>query len=270
EMLGNFAIGDYWKKEAIEWGWELLTTEFGLDPNTLVATVHKDDDEAYDIWVKELKLLPAEKVFKLGDEFNTWSLGPTGLYGPDSEVFIDKGPQPGVPPHECDPSENCGRYIEIWNYVFQQYERKPDGTLVPLPKKNIDTGGGLERLAQVLQGVPGDTYRTDLFQPLVKEETKFEKTLANGLAMLNEAIDRAKAQGQTFIDGDTTFRLYDTYGFPIEMTEEIASGSGMTVDEDRFRDQLEAQRSRSRASAKFSQDARKFGQFYAILKETDR
>src|SRR5436309_16088240 len=80
EMLGNFAIGDYWKKEAIEWGWELLTTEFGLDPNTLVATVHKDDDEAYDIWVKELKLLPAEKVFKLGDEFNTWSLGPTGLY----------------------------------------------------------------------------------------------------------------------------------------------------------------------------------------------
>ena len=371
EMLGNFAIGDYWKKEAIEWGWELLTTEFGLDPNTLVATVHKDDDEAYDIWVKELKLLPAEKVFKLGDEFNTWSLGPTGLYGPDSEVFIDKGPQPGVPPHECDPSENCGRYIEIWNYVFQQYERKPDGTLVPLPKKNIDTGVGLERLAQVLQGVPGDTYRTDLFQPLVKkieqlsgrtygaakdtdlsirivaehsraatffiadgiapsnewrgyvlrrlirraalhgrklgmksgfmpvlgaevvktmqkhhheltsardriaevlvnEETKFEKTLANGLAMLNEAIDRAKAQGQTFIDGDTTFRLYDTYGFPIEMTEEIASGSGMTVDEDRFRDQLEAQRSRSRASAKFSQDARKFGQFYAMLKETER
>ena len=371
EMLGNFAIGDYWKKEAIEWGWELLTTEFGLDPNTLVATVHKDDDEAYDIWVKELKLLPAEKVFKLGDEFNTWSLGPTGLYGPDSEVFIDKGPQPGVPPHECDPSENCGRYIEIWNYVFQQYERKPDGTLVPLPKKNIDTGVGLERLAQVLQGVPGDTYRTDLFQPLVKkieqlsgrtygaakdtdlsirivaehsraatffiadgiapsnewrgyvlrrlirraalhgrklgmksgfmpvlgaevvktmqkhhheltsardriaevlvnEETKFEKTLANGLAMLNEAIDRAKAQGQTFIDGDTTFRLYDTYGFPIEMTEEIASGSGMTVDEDRFRDQLEVQRSRSRASAKFSQDARKFGQFYAMLKETER
>ena len=371
EMLGNFAIGDYWKKEAIEWGWELLTTEFGLDPNTLVATVHKDDDEAYDIWVKELKLLPAEKVFKLGDEFNTWSLGPTGLYGPDSEVFIDKGPQPGVPPHECDPSENCGRYIEIWNYVFQQYERKPDGTLVPLPKKNIDTGVGLERLAQVRQGVPGATYRTDLFQPLVKkieqlsgrtygaakdtdlsirivaehsraatffiadgiapsnewrgyvlrrlirraalhgrklgmksgfmpvlgaevvktmqkhhheltsardriaevlvnEETKFEKTLANGLAMLNEAIDRAKAQGQTFIDGDTTFRLYDTYGFPIEMTEEIASGSGMTVDEDRFRDQLEAQRSRSRASAKFSQDARKFGQFYAMLKETER
>ena len=370
EMLGNFAIGDYWKKEAIEWGWELLTKEFGLDPNTLVATVHRDDQEAYDVWTTELKLLPPEKVFKLGDEFNTWALGPTGLYGPDSEVFIDKGPQPGVAPHDCNPSEHCGRYVEIWNYVFQQYDRKPDGTLVPLPKKNIDTGVGLERLAQVLQGVPGDAYRTDLFQPLVKkieqlsgkaygaatetdlsirivaehsraatffiadgiapsnewrgyvlrrlirraalhgrklgmkpgfmptlgaevvktmqkdhheltaardriaqvltdEETKFEKTLANGLAMLNEAIDRAKAERQAFIDGDTAFRLNDTYGFPIEMTKEIAAGAGMTVDEDRFRDQLEAQRNRSRASAKFTQDAMKFGQFYAMLKETE-
>src|SRR5256712_7035789 len=169
EMLGNFGIGDYWKKEAIAWGWELLTKEFGFDPNKLVATVHTSDDEAYDIWTKELALLPSEKIFRPRDEFNTWAVGPTGLYGPDSEVFIDKGPQPGVPPHECDPSENCGRYIEIWNFVFQQYERKADGTLVPLPKKNIDTGVGLERLAQVLQGVPGDTYRTDLFQPLVKK-----------------------------------------------------------------------------------------------------
>src|SRR5205809_3078781 len=371
EMLGNFAIGDYWKKEAIECGWELLTTEFGLDPNTLVATVHKDDDEAYDIWVKELKLLPAEKVFKLGDEFNTWSLGPTGLYGPDSEVFIDKGPQPGVPPHECDPSENRGRYIEIWNYVFQQYERKPDGTLVPLPKKNIDTGVGLERLAQVLQGVPGDTYRTDLFQPLVKkieqlsgkkygesvasdisirivaehsraasfliadgispsnefrgyvlrrlirragmhgrrlglktgslsqlggevvktmqrhyheltsardritqvileEEEKFERTLAQGLTMINEAIARATAQGQRWIDADTAFRLSDTYGFPLEMTKEIATAAGLSVDDRGFRELLEGQRSRSRATAKFTQDAMRFGQFYAGLRENEK
>jgi alanyl-tRNA synthetase len=370
EMLGNFGIGDYWKKEAIAWGWELLTKEFGFDPAKLVATVHHTDDEAYDIWTRELAFLPPEKVFRLGDEANFWAPGPTGLCGPDSEVFIDKGPQPGVAPHQCDPSENCGRYIEIWNFVFQQYDRKVDGTLVPLAKKNIDTGAGLERIAQVLQGVPGDTYRTDLFQPLVKrveslsgktygaaketdfsirivtehsraatfliadgiapsnewrgyvlrrlvrraalhgrrlgikpgfmpqlgaevvktmqkhhheltsardriaevladEETKFEKTLANGLAMLTEAVDRAKAEGQTFIDGDTAFRLYDTFGFPIEMTEEIASGSGMTVDEDRFRDQLEAQRSRSRASAKFTQDAMRFGQFYAMLKETE-
>src|SRR5919204_6062708 len=370
EMLGNFAIGDYWKKEAIEWGRELLNKEIRSGRSKLVATVHKDDDEAYDIWTKELKLLPAEKVFRLGDEFNTWALGPTGLYGPDSEVFIDKGPQPGVPPHQCDPSENCGRYIEIWNYVFQQYDRKADGTIVPLSKKNIDTGVGLERLTQVLQGVPGDTYRTDLFQPLVKkieslsgkrygagkdtdlsirivaehsraatffiadgiapsnewrgyvlrrlirraalhgrklgikpgfmpalgaevvktmqkhhheltaardriqellsdEKAKFERTLANGLALLTEAIDRAKAQGQSFIDGDTTFRLYDTFGFPLEMTREIASGAGMTLYEERFRVQLEQQRSRSRASAKFTQDAMRFGQFYAMLKETE-
>src|SRR4051812_10897217 len=375
EMLGNFGIGDYWKKEAIEWGWQLLTEQFGFDASKLVATIYFDDEEAFDIWTKQLALLPPEKVFRLGnlaagDDTNFWSPGPTGLCGPCSEVFIDRGPQPGVPEHRCDPGESCGRYLEIWNFVFQQYDRKGDGTLVPLAKKNIDTGVGLERLAQVLQGVPGDAYRTDLFQPLVKkieslsgktygsdrdstmsirivaeharaatffiadgivpsnewrgyvlrrlirraalhgrrlgikgaflaslgaevvktmqkhhheltssrdriaevladEEAKFERTLANGLAMLTEAMDRAKAAGQTFIDGDTSFRLYDTFGFPIEMTKEIAAGSGMTIDEDRFRDQLEAQRSRSRASAKFTQDAMKFGQFYAMLKETE-
>jgi alanyl-tRNA synthetase len=375
EMLGNFGIGDYWKKDAIAWGWELLTKQFGFDANKLVATIYKTDDEAYDIWTKELALVPPEKVFRLGDlekgdETNFWSPGPTGLCGPCSEVFVDRGPQPGVAEHKCDPGENCGRYLEIWNFVFQQYDRKEDGTLEPLAKKNIDTGVGLERLAQVLQGVAGDAYKTDLFQPLVKkieslsgkkygddtettksmrivaehsraatffiadgiapsnewrgyvlrrlirraamhgrklgikpgfmatlgaevvktmqkhhheltsardrigevladEETKFEKTLANGLAMLTEAIDRAKAESQTFIDGDTTFRLYDTYGFPIEMTREIASSAGMTLDEDRFHDQLETQRSRSRASAKFTQDAMKFGQFYAMLRETE-
>jgi alanyl-tRNA synthetase len=370
EMLGNFGIGDYWKKEAIQWGWELLTKEFGFDATKLVATVHTNDDEAFDVWTKELALLPPEKIFRLGDEHNFWAPGPTGLCGPDSEVFLDKGPQPGVGPHDCNPGEHCGRYIEIWNFVFQQYDRKGDGTLVPLAKRNIDTGVGLERLAQVLQGVPGDAYLTDLFQPLIKkiealsgkaygstaettmsmrivaehtraatffiadgivpsnewrgyvlrrlirraalhgrqlgiktgflpalaaevvktmqrhhheltsardriaelladEEAKFERTLANGLAMLTEAIDRAKAQGQTVIDGDTTFRLYDTFGFPVELTREIASGAGLSVDEGRYRDQLEAQRSRSRASAKFTQDAMKFGQFYAMLKETE-
>ena len=375
EMLGNFGIGDYWKREAIEWGWQLLTEQFGFDPTKLVATIYFNDDEAFDIWTKELALLAPEKVFRLGnidagDDTNFWSPGPTGLCGPCSEVFVDRGPQPGVLPHKCDPGENCGRYLEIWNFVFQQYDRRQDGTLVPLAKRNIDTGAGLERLAQVLQGVPGDAYKTDLFQPLIKkieslsgktygsdaettmsmrivaeharaatffiadgivpsnewrgyvlrrlirraalhgrklgiktgflsllgaevvktmqrhhheltsardriaqlladEETKFERTLANGLAMLTEAIDRAKAQGQSFIDGDTTFRLYDTFGFPVELTEEIVAGAGMTLDKDRFLDQLEAQRSRSRASAKFTQDAMKFGQFYAMLKETE-
>jgi alanyl-tRNA synthetase len=369
EMLGNFGIGDYWKREAIEWGWELLTKVFGFDGTKLVATVHTSDDEAYEIWTKTLALLPPEKIFRLGDEANFWAPGPTGLCGPDSEVFIDKGPQAGAPPHQCDPSENCGRWLEIWNFVFQQYDRKADGTLVPLAKRNIDTGAGLERLTQVLQGVPGDVYRTDLFQPLVKkieslsgkqygadrdtdvsirivaehsraatfliadgvvpsnefrgyvlrrlirraalhgrrlglktgvlatlggevvkamqkhyheltkardritqvladEEEKFEKTLANGLAMLNEAIARAKAEGQKWIDRDTAFRLSDTYGFPLEMTKEIASASGLSVDERGFNELLEGQRTRSRATAKFTQDAMRFGQFYSGLRET--
>jgi alanyl-tRNA synthetase len=369
EMLGNFGIGDYWKKEAIEWGWELLTKVFGFDGNKLVATVHTSDDEAFEIWTKTLALLPPEKIFRLGDDANFWAPGPTGLCGPDSEVFIDKGPQPGVAPHQCDPSENCGRWLEIWNFVFQQYDRKSDGSLVPLAKRNIDTGAGLERLTQVLQGVPGDVYRTDLFQPLVKkiealaskkygedrdtdvsirivaeharaatfliadgvvpsnefrgyvlrrlvrraalharrlglktgvlatlgsevvktmqkhyheltkardritqviadEEEKFEKTLANGLAMLSEAIARAKAEGQKWIDRDTAFRLSDTYGFPLEMTKEIASASGLSVDERGFNELLEGQRTRSRATAKFTQDAMRFGQFYSLLRET--
>src|SRR5712691_8616174 len=371
EMLGNFSIGDYGKKEAIEWGWELLTKVFGFDGAKLVATVHTSDDEAYDLWTKTLKLLPPEKVFRLGDESNFWAPGATGLSGPDSEVFIDNGPQPGVPEHDCNPGENCGRYLEIWNFVFQQYDRKADGTLVPLPKRNIDTGAGLERIAQVLQGVPGDVYRTDLFQPLVKkieslsgkkygeskatdvsirivaehsraaafliadgispsnefrgyvlrrlirraamhgrrlglrtgalstlggevvktmqrhyheltaardritqvileEEEKFERTLANGLTMLNEAIARAKAEGQTWIDSDTAFRLSDTYGFPLEMTKEIAASSGLTVDERGFAELLEGQRNRSRATAKFTQDAMRFGQFYAGLRENEK
>jgi alanyl-tRNA synthetase len=369
EMLGNFSIGDYWKKDSLQWSWDLLTKEFGFDGDRLVATVHVDDDEAYDIWTKQLALLPPEKVFRLGDEANFWSPGPTGLCGPDSEIFIDKGKQPGVPLHTCDPSENCGRYVEIWNNVFQQYDRQGDGTLVPLPKKNIDTGAGLERIAQVLQGVPGDTYRTDLFRPIVErieqlagvrygdpavdlsirivaehsraatfliadgiqpsnenrgyvlrrlirraalharklglttgtvaqlgtittrvmqahyhelakerdriaqtlqaEEQKFEQTLASGLEQLNAAIAAARSSGRRGIDGDTAFRLYDTFGFPLEMTREIAAQSDLEIDERRYRDLLEQQRARSRASAKFSQDAMRFGQFYSALRERE-
>ena len=370
EMLGNFSVGDYWKKEAIAWGWELLTTVFGLDPNKLVATVHVSDDEAFEIWTSVLKLLPPEKIYRLGDEDNFWAPGPTGLCGPDSEVFLDKGPQPGVAEHDCKPSEHCGRFVEIWNFVFQQYDRKADGTLVPLTKKNIDTGSGLERLVQVIQGVPGDVYRTDLFQPYVKkveslsgkrygsdaqtdrsirivveharaaafliadgiqpsnewrgyvlrrlirraalharrlglrtgilatlgtevvkhmqqpypeltrardripeilgeEEAKFERTLQNGLEQLTGAIDAAKGAGYAWIDGDTVFRLFDTFGFPLEMTREIAASAGLEIDEAGFRRLLEAQRSRSRATAKFTQDAMRFGQFYSNLKERE-
>jgi alanyl-tRNA synthetase len=374
EMLGNFAIGDYWKKEAIAWGWELLTTQFEIDPKTLVATIYFDDDEAFDIWTKELKLLPPEKVFRLGnlakgDDTNFWSPGPTGLCGPCSEVFVDRGPQPNAPPHTCDPGESCGRYLEIWNFVFQQYDRKEDGTLVPLSKRNIDTGAGLERTSQVLQGVT-DTFKTDLFKPLMKkietltgstygddnardvsmrvvaeharaaafliadgiapsnenrgyvlrrlirraalharrldlktgaiaqvagevvksmqkhyheltsareriaetigaEEEKFERTLTTGMEQLTIAIAAAKDGRRTEIDGDTAFRLYDTFGFPMEMTRELVTAAGIGVDEGGFKRLLDAQRQRGRAAAKFSQDAMRFGQFYADLHETE-
>ena len=374
EMLGNFGIGDYWKREAIEWGWELLTEQFEIDPNTLVATIYFDDEEAFDIWTKELALLPPEKVFRLGnlakgDDTNFWSPGPTGLCGPCSEVFVDRGPQPGAPPHRCDPGESCGRYLEIWNFVFQQYDRKEDGTLVPLAKRNIDTGAGLERTSQVLQGVT-DTFKTDLFQPLVKkietlsatrygadplkdvsirvvaeharaaafliadgiapsnegrgyvlrrlirraalharrldlktgaitqvagevvktmqrhyheltaareriadtmngEEEKFERTLSSGMEQLTTAIAAAKDRGRGVIDGETAFRLYDTFGFPLEMTKELAAAAGLDVDDAGFKTLLDAQRQRGRAAAKFSQDAMKFGQLYADLHEKE-
>ncbi|CAN5202169.1 alanine--tRNA ligase [soil metagenome] len=375
EMLGNFAVGDYWKTEAIQWGWELLVDKFGFEPGSLVATVYKDDDEAFDIWTKQLRLLPPGRVYRLGDlergdETNFWSPGPTGLCGPCSEVFVDRGPQAGAPEHECDPSENCGRWIEIWNFVFQQYDRREDGVLAPLAKRNIDTGAGLERLAQVLQDVVPDTFRTDLFQPLVRrvealshtsygadpaadisirvvaehsraasfliadgiqpsnewrgyvlrrlirrgalharklglrpgvmaqvgsevvkhmqvhyheltgareripkilgdEEERFEQTLSTGLELLNGAIAVARARGARGIDGDATFRLYDTYGFPLEMTREIASGAGLEIDESGFRRLLDEQRGRSRAAARFSQDAMRFGQLYAQLREKE-
>jgi len=374
EMLGNFGIGDYWKKEAIQWGWELLTEQFEIDPNTLVATIYFDDEEAFDIWTKELALLPPSKVFRLGnlakgDDTNFWSPGPTGLCGPCSEVFVDRGPQPNVPPHVCDPGENCGRYLEIWNFVFQQYDRKEDGTLTPLAKRNIDTGAGLERTSQVLQGVT-DTFKTDLFQPMIKkietlsghrygeddardvsmrvvaeharaaafliaddispsnegrgyvlrrlirraalharrlelrtgtitqvagevvksmqkhyheltaareriaeriqaEEEKFERTLTSGMEQLSGAIAAAKAAGRREIDGETAFRLYDTFGFPMEMTRELVTAAGLGVDEGGFKRLLDAQRQRGRAAAKFSQDAMKFGQLYADLHEKD-
>ena len=374
EMLGNFGIGDYWKKEAIAWGWELLTERFEIDPSTLVATIYFDDEEAFDIWTKELALLPPEKVFRLGnlangDDTNFWSPGLTGLCGPCSEVFVDRGPQPNAGPHTCTPGENCGRYLEIWNFVFQQYDRKEDGSLTPLSKRNIDTGAGLERTSQVLQGVT-DTFKTDLFQPMMKkiealtgskygedstrdvsmrvvaeharaaafliaddiapsnegrgyvlrrlirraalharrldlktgaitqvagevvksmqkhyheltaareriaerisaEEEKFERTLTSGMEQLTSAIAAAKEGGRAEIDGETAFRLYDTFGFPMEMTRELTTAAGLGVDEAGFKSLLDAQRQRGRAAAKFSQDAMKFGQLYADLQEQD-
>ncbi|MBF0619160.1 MAG: alanine--tRNA ligase [Candidatus Omnitrophica bacterium] len=169
EMLGNFSFGDYFKREAITWAWEFLTVVMGLSADRLWVSVNKDDQEAYDIWIKEIKI-PAERVVKLGDKSNFWPSnarlnGPNGPCGPCSEIFFDWGKNACADPN-CNPDCNCGRFCEVWNLVFTQYNRKDGGVLEPLPAKNIDTGMGLERLTAVIQG-KRNNFETDLFQPIM-------------------------------------------------------------------------------------------------------
>lgn len=165
EMLGNFSFGDYFKKEAIRWAWELLTDVYGLEPDRLYATVYEDDDEAYDIWVQEIGL-PEERVLRFGAKDNFWEMGDTGPCGPSSEILYDLGEE--ADPSQKTPYEEGERFLELWNLVFMQFNRQADGSLVPLPKKNIDTGMGLERILAVLQGELSN-YHTDLFMPLIRE-----------------------------------------------------------------------------------------------------
>jgi len=172
EMLGNFSFGDYFKDEAIGWAWEFLTQDLKIKSDKLWVSVYKDDEEAYKIWKDKIKV-PAGKIIKLGDKDNFWpaeakTKGPNGPCGPCSEIFFDFGKSVGCGKPECSPACNCGRFVEVWNLVFTQFNRKDDGSLVPLPNKNIDTGMGLERLAAVMEGKLNN-FETDLFQPLVKE-----------------------------------------------------------------------------------------------------
>ncbi|MBM3245356.1 MAG: alanine--tRNA ligase, partial [Candidatus Omnitrophica bacterium] len=172
EMLGNFSFGDYFKDDAITWAWEFLTEELKIDKNKLWVSVYKDDEEAYKVWLDKIGV-PKEKIIKLGDHDNFWpadakELGPNGPCGPCSEIFFDFGENTGCREKVCDPSCSCGRFAEIWNLVFTQYNRRDGGALEPLPKKNIDTGMGLERLAAVMQGVQNN-FETELFQPIIQE-----------------------------------------------------------------------------------------------------
>ncbi len=374
EMLGNFGIGDYWKREAIVWGWEFLTRHLGLDPGRLVGTVHESDEEAYKVWREDLGL-PADRVFRFsgadekGEPLNFWYPGPVGPCGPCSEAHYDLGPQAGWDPaHRCYPGHRCDRYLEIWNYVFQEFDQR-DGQLIPLAMKNIDTGMGLERISRVMQGA-ADAYGTDLFRPILEriaelagrayesdpqttrsmriiadhargatfliadgilpgnewrgyvlrrlirraalhgrllglragffatvcgeviknmqrhyheltgardriletvrgEEEKFESTLAGGLQQLEAAVADAKAKRRDSLDGKTVFKLYDTYGFPVELTRELAAKERISLDEAGFERALDAQREQSRRGAKFTHDAVRTGQFYTELRDRE-
>lgn len=179
EMLGNFSFGDYFKEEAITWGWEFLTQELKISAEKLWVSVYKEDEEAYHIWKERIKV-PAQKILKLGDKENFWpsqakERGPNGPCGPCSEIFFDQGSNKGCGRPDCSPACECGRFIEVWNLVFTQFNRKEGGILEPLPQKNIDTGMGLERLAAVMQGV-SNNFQTDLFQPLIKETEEIVKS----------------------------------------------------------------------------------------------
>ena len=331
EMLGNFSFGDYFKKEAIHYGWEFLTVTAGLDADRLVATVFEDDDEAHDLW-QETAGLPADRVYRLGEKDNFWAMGDTGPCGPCSEILIDRGEDTGCRSPECGPECDCGRFLELWNLVFMQYDRDESGELHPLPKPSIDTGLGLERLAAVLQGQDSN-YHTDLVFPFVEEaarvsgvkygsaensdvslrviadhvravtflvadgvlpsnegrgyvlrrimrraarhgkllglgepflyticpkvgdvlggafpevtdnmktiqkvvhleEERFGRTLDQGLTRLAQLVEETKSAGREQLPGDEVFRLYDTFGFPLDLSEDIAAESGVGVDVD--------------------------------------
>ena len=345
EMLGNFSFGDYFKREAIQFAWELLTEVFKLPPEKLWITVHVSDDEAADIWLKDMGV-SAERFSRL-DEDNFWQMGDTGPCGPSSEIFYDHGEDvPGGPPGS--PNDDGDRYIEIWNLVFMQFNRDASGELTPLPNPSIDTGMGLERVAAVLQGVHSN-YEIDLFQNLIRAtasvvgETDLENTslrviadhirscaflIADGVmpsnegrgyvlrriirraarhgnklgavdpffhklvgplademgeaypelpklqariekALLNEEEQFAKTLDQgmrileqdleglsgSVIPGDTVFRLYDTYGFPVDLTADIAREKDLTLDMAGFEVAMEAQRQRARAASSFKMAA---------------
>ena len=206
EMLGNFSFGDYFKEEAIAWAWEFLTQELKISSDKLWVSVYEDDDEANKIWKEKIKI-GQDKIIKLGDKENFWpseakEKGPNGPCGPCSEIFFDWGKDAGCGKDDCNPSCNCGRFVEVWNLVFTQFNRKEGGILEPLPKKNIDTGMGLERLAAVIEGVKSN-FETDLFQPIVKEiVSKYQSIKVSTEKELVYAVaDHIRAIAFAILDG---------------------------------------------------------------------
>ena len=351
EMLGNFSFGDYFKKESISWGWEFLTEKMGLPKEKLWITIYQEDDEAFEIWNKIMGV-PADRIVRMGMDSNFWMMGETGPCGPCSEILYDQGPGVGCGRPECNVECNCDRHLELWNHVFTQFDRDKDGHFHPLPKPNIDTGMGLERLAAVIQGVSSN-YDSDLFTPIIRfvskisgkaygtsedsdvsmrviadhsravtfligdgclpsnegrgyvlrrilrraarhgkllgldkpflnevvsvvvetmkdaypdlsdkesfirkvvvnEEQRFIETLDSGLKILSEEVAALKKSGQTIVPGEVVFKLYDTFGFPVDLTADIVKKDRLTLDMEGFEKAMEAQREKARESWKGS------------------
>ncbi len=341
EMLGNFSFGDYFKREAIIWAWELLTEGYLLPKDRLYVSVYVNDDEAYKIWEKEIGL-SSSKIVRLGEKDNFWTMGDTGPCGPCSEIIIDQGEDVGCGRPECGPGCDCDRFLEIWNLVFTQYNRDTSGRLTPLPRPNIDTGMGLERLAAVVQGVKSN-YEIDLFRDIISriedisgqgygrdkkkdvafrviadhsraisfliadgvipsnegrgyvlrriirrairfgnvlgiknnflsdvclkvidamgddyneliqakntivqivknEEKRFSDTLNYSMRILEEEIEKLKDKKKDTIPGELIFKLYDTYGLPVDIVEDVAKYEGLKLDMEGYREALERQR----------------------------
>src|SRR6266566_4880287 len=261
EMLGNFSFGDYFKKEAIEYAWEWVTSSqwLGIDPDRLYVTVHHSDDEARQLW-RQVTGIADSRIFGLGDKDNFWQMGDTGPCGPCSEILVDiRSTERGARSSDLSLEEflrisEAGQLLEIWNLVFMQYDQQPDGRRSVLPAPSVDTGAGLERISAVMQDVASN-FDTDLFQSIISqephiervtraEEERFLETIEGGLVRMEEL------RHQPVISGEDAFKLYDTYGFPLDLTQMIAAEHGHTVDVEGFEKALGQQRSRSRAARK--------------------
>ncbi|MFQ5560858.1 MAG: alanine--tRNA ligase, partial [Nitrospinota bacterium] len=364
EMLGNFSFGDYFKEEAIQFGWKFLTEELCLPIEKLWVTIYLDDDESYNIWTKTTGISP-DRIVRLGEKDNFWSMGDTGPCGPCSEILIDRGTQKGCGKADCNVECECDRHLELWNLVFMQYNRDKSGKLSPLPNPSIDTGMGLERVCSVLQSVDTN-YETDLFMPIIretekvsglsydkekanrvsfrviadhsraaafliaddilpanegrgyvlrriirraarhgkmlgintpflfrgsgavvdcmgdvypelcekkefmlnviqKEEERFQATLDHGLKILEEVIQKAKSKEVPKIPGDDLFKLYDTYGFPLDIAREVVLEAGLEIDEEGFQKSMEHQKTTARTSWKGAEEMDTLNEFASKL-----
>src|SRR5439155_1051228 len=245
EMLGNWSFGDYYKREAIDWAWELLTKVWKLPKDKLYATVYTTDDDAAALWAERTDV-GRDRILRFEAE-NFWEMGETGPCGPCSEIHIDRGPaacdRRADKTHRCAVNAGCARYIELWNLVFIQQNRDAQGRLSDLPARHVDTGMGFERICTVLQGV-GDNYAIDVLRAIVHSAEKL-----SGKRYGESSRDDVSLR---VLAGEVAFRLYDTYGFPLDLTEDILAGEGLAVDKDGFERAMEAQRLRGRGAQRFA------------------